>query len=873
MKKQFAKFITLVVSCIFLLSCAGNEKVLTQKILLSQDWKVQSSAKTDQNGEQLSTSAAITEGWYTATVPSTIMGVLSANGLYKDLLLGTNYKNADRTPFDVSWWYRTTFKLSDIGKDKHIELQFDGLTYRANIWLNGKQIASKDDVYGPFSRFSFDITQYANEENTLAVEVFRAQKGEPNIGFVDWNPRPLDENMGIFREVRLVITGNVSMANTWVYTKVDTTSLNEAWINIETQLSNLSDKDVNGELKGKIENIDFSLPVTLKAGEKKKVKITPEDIASLHIKNPRLWWCNHLGSPELYDLNLKFIADNKVSSQEDVTFGIRQIDTYITPDGHKGFILNGKKVLIKSAGWTDDIFLRDTPESNEIQIQYVKDMNLNSIRFENIWGSSQNIYDLCDRYGLLALVGWSCQWEWENYYGAPDDEFGCVRTEHDIDLLARFFNDQIVWLRNHPGIIAWMVGSDKLPRPELEKKYLDILPQIDNRPYIGAAKTMVSKLSGPTGMKMNGPYEYVGPNYWYIDTLYGGAFGFNTETGPGSQIPVYESIRKTIPEDDLWPLNEAWDFHCTTSTTALNSMAVTTAAVTGKFGKANDLKSYLDRAHLLNYESTKSMFEAFRVNKTEGTGIVQWMLNSAWPSMYWQLYDYFMIPTPAYYGVKRGNLPNQLIYDYKDNGIYAVNESSENLNNLKAIVRGYSADSKVLYEKEITFSIKSNEAQKVHTIVTPTGSSFLHMALYNSQNKQIAENFYTLSSIPDSYYWEKTDWVGTPIKSYSNFTALASMPKSELKINVSKHGKDANSSIAIEIENPTSSIAFFTQFLLKDATGEIIYPVYWEDNYISILPGEKRTLKCNFDENTLKSKIATLKLTGWNLDEQSVQIN
>lgn len=872
MKKQFAKFTTFVVSCFLLFSCAGNEEVLSRRILLSQNWKVQSSAKTEQNGEQLSSSAASIEGWYTATVPATVMGVLSANGLYNDLLVGTNYKDADRTPFDVSWWYRTTFKLSDI-KDKHIELQFDGLTYRANIWLNGKQIASKDDVYGPFRRFSFDVTQYAVEDNTLAIEIFRAQKGEPNIGFVDWNPRPLDENMGIFREVRLVITGNVSMANTWVQTKVDTTTLNEAWVNIETLLSNLSDKDIDGHLKGKIENIDFSLPVTLKAGEKKKVKITSEDVAALNIKNPRLWWCNHLGNPELYGLDLKFIADNNISAQENVTFGIRQIDTYITPKGHKGFILNGKKVLIKSAGWTDDIFLRDTPESNEIQVQYVKDMNLNSIRFENIWGNSQNIYDLCDRYGLLALVGWSCQWEWENYYGTPDDEFGCVRTEHDINLLTEFFNDQIIWLRNHPAIIAWMVGSDKLPRPELEKKYLDILPQIDNRPYVGAAKTMVSKLSGPTGMKMNGPYEYVGPNYWYTDTLYGGAFGFNTETGPGSQIPVYESIRKTIPKGDLWPLNDAWDFHCTTSTTALNSMAVTTAVITGKFGKANDLKSYLDRAHLLNYESTKSMFEAFRINKTEGTGIVQWMLNSAWPSMYWQLYDYFMIPVPAYYGVKKGNLPNQLIYNYKDNGIYAVNESADDSKNMKAVIRGYSLDSKVLYEKEVTFSIKSNEAQKVFEIDNSTANSFLHMALFDSQNKQIAENFYTLSSKLDTYYWEKTDWVGTPIKDYSNFTELASMPKSELKINISKQGKDTNSSITVEIENPASSIAFFTQYLLKDAAGEIVYPVYWDDNYISILPGEKKTLKCSFDEKALKSKIVNLKVTGWNINEQIININ
>jgi len=853
-----------------LLACADSEKNLAKEMLLSDNWTVQSSAKIAQNGQVLSNPEVSTEEWYPARVPSTVMGVLTANGLYKDLLIGTNYKEADRSPFDVSWWYRTSFKLSPEDTRRHVKLLFDGLTYRANIWLNGQQVASKDNVYGTYCRFSFDISSLIKEENTLAVEVFRARDGEPNVGFVDWNPRPLDENMGIFREVRIVVTGDVDMYNTWVQSKVNTETLNEAWLSIETELANLSDKEVKGQLVGKIDGISLSVPVTLKAGEKKIVKITPEEVKDLHVKNPRLWWSSGLGNPELYNLDLKFVADNKVSAQESVTFGIRQIETYFTPQGHKGFVLNGKKVLIKSAGWTDDIFLRDTPEKNEIQVRYVKDMNMNSIRFENIWGNSQNIYDLCDRYGLLALVGWSCQWEWEAYMGVPDDDFGCIITDHDIDLVARYFHDQVIWLRNHPSVFAWMVGSDKLPRPALEKKYLEMFSQIDDRPYVGAAKTLVSEFSGSTGMKMNGPYEYVGPNYWYLDTKVGGAFGFNTETGPGSEIPIYESIRKIIPEDDLWPLSKAWDYHCTTSTTALNSMGVTTEAINNKYGKANHLKEYLNRAHLLNYESTKSMFEAFRVNKTEGTGIVQWMLNSAWPSMYWQLYDYYMIPVPAYYGVKRGNNPFQLIYNYGDHGIYAVNETPEDGNDLKAIISGYGLDSKPLYQEEVTFSIGTNAVQKIFDIANSSKNSFLKLVLMNSKNELIAENFYTLSSKEDTYFWEKTNWVGTPLKDYSDFKDLAGIASSELKVTIANAGTDGV--LIIDIENPTANIAFFTQFLLKDNKGEVVYPVYWEDNYISFLPGERKKIQCTFDPKIVKSLASTLQVTGWNLKEQVINL-
>jgi len=849
-------------------SCEDGSKVLiANEVLLAENWLVQSSAKVNQGGEALSTAAANTSDWYPATVPSTIMGVLTSNGLYQDLLFGMNYKEADRTPFDVSWWYKTSFKAPVTGEGKHTKLQLDGLTYRANIWLNGKQIGSKENVYGTFCRFEFDITPYLQEENTLAIEVFRAQAGEPNMGFVDWNPRPLDENMGLFREVRLLVSGDVEMNNTWVQSKVNTETLDEAGLTIHTQVVNLSDKAVKGSIQGKIENITFSVPVSLNAGEKKTVKITPEEVKSLQIKNPRLWWCNNMGTPELYDLSLQFVTGDQISAVEDVTFGIRSIETYMTEQGYKGFKLNGKKVLVKSAGWTDDLFLRDTPQTNEIQVQYVKDMNLNSIRFENIWGTSQNIYDLCDRYGLLALVGWSCQWEWEGYFGLPDGKFGCIHTEHDMNLLVRYLDDQVRWLRNHPAIIAWLGGSDKLLQPELEKRYMELLAQIDDRPYIGSAANDVSEVTGPTGMKMAGPYEYVGPNYWFVDTKYGGNYGFNTETGPGAQIPVYESLLKMIPKDKLWPLNEYWDYHCTTSTTALNNMKVNTEAVDAMYGKSHTLHSYLNSSFLMNSQSTQSMFEAFRVNPEQATGIVQWMLNSAWPSIYWQLYDFDMIPVAAYYGVKRANEPIQLIYNYKDNGIYAVNETGTAANNITAIVRGHNTDSKLLFEEKVSVSLGENSLKNIYTIDNSAKNMFISLALYDDQNKEIATNFYCLSSKQDEYNWNASNWVGTPMTAYGDFKDLSKLPGTEVNVNVLP-ATGQKTGYTIEIENPSSTIAFQAQLFLMDENKDIVYPVFWSDNYISILPGEKKVLECVFDKNNLNSKITGLKLTGWNLAEQ-----
>ncbi len=869
MKRLTLKLVCMLLLCTGFIACEENVKeVAADQILLSQDWQVQSSAVVGQTGDQLSSTATPAGDWYPATVPSTVMGTLTANGLYKDLFFGMNFKEADRTPFDVSWWYRTTFKSPVNGEGKHVQLHFDGLTYRANIWLNGKQIGSKEEVYGVFNHFTFDITDLLQEENILAVELFRAQKGEPNMGFVDWNPRPLDENMGIFREVKLLVTGSVGVKDTWVKSDVNTETLAEAWLTVETNVENFTDQPVKGSLKGQIENIRFSIPVTLEPKEVKTIRITPDDVQGLHINNPRLWWSRGLGSPELYDLELTFVSNGVATDVEKTTFGIRTIETFMTEQGFKGFKLNGKRVLIKSAGWTDDVFLRDTPESNEIQVQYVADMNMNSIRFENIWGNSQNIYELCDRYGLMALVGWSCQWEWENYFGGPADEkFGCIQSAHDMDLLVRYFDTQVRWLRNHPAIIAWLGGSDMLLNPTLEQRYMEILPTLDNRPYIGSAATATSAVTGPTGMKMRGPYDYVGPNYWFIDTQNGGNFGFNTETGTGAMLPAIESIAKMIPADKLWPLNAYWDYHCTTAPD-MNKLKPMIDVTEGMYGKAADLHSFLNHAYLTGSQATQSMFEAFRVNPEQATGIVQWMLNSAWPKVYWQLYDYYNVPTSGYYGVKRGNLPLQLIYNYKDNGIYAVNETLEAATELTAVIRGNAIDGSVLFEEKKPFSIDGESVANLFTIDNSAKNTFLTIAIIDAAGNQLAENFYVLSSQPDVY--GKGNWYMTYIDTYGDFKDLAKLPETEVKVNIAPLA--GQEGIAVTLENTSSTVAFLVQLALTDGDKDIVRPVFWSDNYVTLFPGEKKTLDCAFQGGRLSGKPVALKVGGWNIQDQYVDL-
>lgn len=836
--------------------------------MLKDNWFIQNSDKlAGLQGSFLSSGNMKTSTWYPATVPSTIMGVLTANGLYPDIFSADSMKKVDTLQFEQSWWYRTTFVLPDLQEEQHLMLCFDGISFYANIWLNGTLVAGRDKVFGTFRRFEFDITKLIKDsENTLAVEVFKQKRGDFGHGFVDWNPAPPDDNMGIWREAYIKITGDVALKNAFISTDVNTETLSEATLTIKTDLINRSSRAVNGKLIGKCDGFEFSIPVHLKSEEIRTISLTPDDVDALRISHPRLWWCNNLGEPNLYNMSLQFITNKSVSDAEEIKFGIRKIETYMNEKGHRGFKLNGKEVLIKGAGWTDDIFLRNNDSTNEIQVKYVKHMNLNTIRFEHVWGTSRNVYELCDRNGILAMVGWSCQWEWENYLGKKCDEFGGFRTRKDMDLAIAYLHDQIRYLQNHPSIFVWMLGSDMLPRPALEKRYRQLIDSIDDRSYLAAASKRTSTISGPTGVKMNGPYNYVGPSYWYIDSVNGGAYGFNTETGPGPQIPVMETIERMLPPEDRWPINEMWNYHCNPSQ-SFGNLNIFNSTLNRRYGQASGLKNYLMKADVQSYEAIRGMFEAFRANRPNTTGIVQWMLNSAWPSFYWQLYDYYLLPTAAYYGVKKANEPMQLIYNYGNRRVYAANATLNSYDRLRARIRLVDLQGKVFFSDEARFDMEENSSAEVYRVASVYSTVFLVLTLLDDNNTVITDNIYWLPGNPDVYDWEKTEWYYTPVKTSANFTALNYLQQAIIEVSPQYILNEREHALEAKVSNVSEKMAFFVNLSLKDSSNTTVVPVFWEDNYISLLPGETRTIRCDLSRPLNSGENYQLVVSGWNVKE------
>ncbi|MCK9641604.1 MAG: hypothetical protein M0R39_17005 [Prolixibacteraceae bacterium] len=877
MKLLFQCFTSL--SLLFLLSCHKPELVGEQ--LLSDNWSIISSKKTTLDGVALTNSNDFDQSqWIKTKVPATVMGALVDAGVIKDPFFGKNLESIPKTDFLDPWWFCTTFDLDGFSENHEVaRLLLDGINYRTNIWLNGIQIASKDSVYGAFRQFDINISKQAKAKgNLLAIEIMPPKPRDFYMGFVDWAPTPPDNYMGIFREVHVKRTGLVSMERIFVAPDVDLKTLKNATLAVTADVTNYSGEQKQVEINGNIENITFSSTFPLNPGETKPVKF------DLKVANPRLWWPNGLGKPEMYDLKMELKDGFQVADRQSKRFGIRKIETYLTKDTVRGYKVNGREVLIKSGGWVDDLFLRYMPEKDAAQIRMVKEMNMNSVRFEGIWGNNHHIFDLCDENGILMLVGWSCQWEWPDYLGLEMkvvegdasqtiaegvEQNGVKLSPKEEDLLALYLKDQVTWLRNHPSILTWATGSDAYPKTELEAKYIEVLKKIDaTRPLLISSGKFTSKISGPSGMKMNGPYEYVPPVYWYEDKKTGGAFGFNSETGPGPQIPPLWCIKQMMPKEKLWPpLNDHWDWH--SGRKDFGSMKVYLTAMNKRYGEPKNLEELALKSQLMNYEAIRPMFEAFVVNKPVSTGVVQWMLNSPWPEFYWQLYDYSLMPTGALYGTKKACAPLNLIYNYFDKKIYVSNDGVGAMANFDAVISLYNIHSEKLFEKSVKVSTPENKTELVSELPAIVGDHevyFLDLKLKKPTGEVVADNFYWLATQTDQMAWDKYLWFYTPQKAYADFTKINTMLPVKPEVSKVSTTDGEEGTITLTLKNPTKAISFFTEIVLeKKAAGAPVLPQFLSDNYISLLPGETKTVVIKYHLKDLAGDQPVVKIQGINL--------
>src|SRR5262249_2045456 len=412
-------------------------------------------------------------------------------------------------------------------------LNFQGINYRANIWMNGTLIADSKQIAGAWRTYELNVTDRVRVNNAIAIEVFPPSETDLGITFVDWNPMPPDKNMGLWREAYLATSGPVSIRHPFIDTKVNTEALDAADLTVYAVATNGSNKPVKGSLGVSIEQIHLAQDVELAAGETKEITFTPDQYPQLHVKNPRLWWPAKLGPQNLYQAIFRFETHYVESDRQAIHFGIRQVTSEFTEKGYLLFKINGKKIVIRGGGWTFDMLLNRSDERVEQEMRYALDMNLNTIRLE---GKIENdhFFDLADRMGMLVMAGWCCCDFWEKWPKWSDQ---------DKDIAAESLRSQLLRIRSHPSTVMWLNGSDNPPVAEVEQRYLAVEKEIHwPTPVVSSATAKPAEFSGASGVKMTGPYEYVPPSYWLADTKAGGAHGFNTETSPGAAIPPPQSI-------------------------------------------------------------------------------------------------------------------------------------------------------------------------------------------------------------------------------------------------------------------------------------------------------------------------------------------
>ncbi len=899
MIKQFncsSAILFFVFSIFFISGCTKSDVVITSRVeVLSDNWKMQPEDKLKGADEKaISQNGFDTRSWYQAIVPGTVLGSLATNKVIEDPTFGINMRNVDTLQFQQPWWYRTTIKLSGADLKKKVSLRFNGINYRADLWINGKKVAGKDLFAGTYRMFTYNINPYIQAgENTIALKLSQYAYGEYSLGFCDWNPIPSDRSMGIFREVFLEINAGIKIRSPFVYSKVDTISKSAANLFIQAELVNSLDKPVEGTLRVDYEVGVVEKKVTVNAGDTLSYRFTSDEFPQLSVKNVELWWPNGMGKAKMYNLKTEFIADNQVIDRVDKKYGIREMRSYLNKEKNRTFEINGKFILVKGGGWADDIFLRDTRKSVEAQMRYIRHMNLNSIRCEGFWGKDENLYDLCDEYGILVMIGYNCIWEWEEYLKKPcHEKYGGAVNDEDIALLSASWKDQMLWLRNHPSIYLWMLGSDKLPCPKLELKYVELFKKYDpSRPYstsAGGAGTednnvvatvpLVSEISGPTGMKMMGPYAWTPPYYWFTDTKLGGAWGFNTETCPGAAIPPLASLRKMLPEASLWPIDKKyWEYH--TGRNEFTTLDRDISAINSRYGKSSSAEEFSFKAQVNNYEIMRPQFEAFIAHKPKSTGLVQWQLNSAWPKMIWQLYDTYLQPNGSFYGVKKGCTPLHAIYRYGFNDIYLANEDLAEAKDLTVKIRIFDLNSREIFSDQWKGNIKSNISQFIYKLpevknLTPVW--FLDLRIYDKSNQEVDNSIYWLSKkkdILDYEAYKKLSWpFYTATKQFADFTALDQLPKVNLNYDYQFNQDEKFGKITLKVKNPSTSIAFFIFLdVVNPSTQQPILPIYWNDNYVTLLPGEERTYDASYFLSDSDGNRPVLEVKAWNVGKETIK--
>jgi exo-1,4-beta-D-glucosaminidase len=866
----------LSLSLCLLASAASVVAEASGKMELAENWALASATDVQADGAAVSQLAYQGRGWRPIRrMPATVLEILQEDGVYPNLYVGKNMvENVPQDLYKQDWWYRTVF-TSPAGYSNYT-LEFPG--------INGQKVADNKQIVGMYVAHEVNVTKWIKpgSSNALAVKVTPEQLIQDVDGveladsWFDWinykylgyhgefkRPHQFgvsfvpDRNAGIWKPVYLRTTGDVAVENPMVNTEL---SLPQAiaHLTVYANLRNSAEIAVKGALKGTISRpgkpaIEFSQNISLSAGETREIAFTPEKYPALVVTKPDLWWPYTMGKPALYNLHLEFVQDKIVSDGANIRFGIRTITQHRDqdeqfPDKGKGgnFYLevNGRNFRVRGADYTPDLLYRYDPEREAEILRYVKDLGMNMLRWESKI-SSEHIVELADEEGIPLMFGWMCCNQWEKW-----DQW----SEEDHRVASESLHSQILMLRPHASVFIWANGSDGRAPDPVRSQYHEILSELHwQNAMVDTVSSFAKDAKGETlwdGIHMEGPYSWRPPTYWFSGK-YVPTRGACAEQGDNEQIPPLESMKKFIPADKLWPINETWFLHAGAGTAGSSTLANIQKVVNRRYGPSNNVEEFARKAQLAHYEDTRAQFEDFAAGAWANHKMtLYWMLNSQWPSFYGHIIDYYLKPGGAYYGAKKGLRPLSVVFDAYATGdhsqgrVIVFNQTPDDVQGLHVRVRVYDLNGKIVDDRSASgIQVPFNGANQIVALPRYPESSpvfFVRCQLLDGAGKLLVDNTYWQSQIDDDLGDRRNDdSMDLKQESWANMTPLNAMPRVPLEVSAKLTATDSDKHIAIKLHNSSEHIAFFERATISATRdGDEILPIEYDDNYITVFPGE-----------------------------------
>ena len=841
---------------------------------LSGGWALRSAGTVTDTGGTISQVGYPTAGWSPVSLPSTVLAGLVANNVYENIYFGTNLQSVpDLT--GQKWWFRGEFTASAASPGQVYWLRFAGISYRAQIWLNGTQLDA--NAVGTMVTHEYNVSGAIRPgtSNALAILVTPPAHGCKDLSFctVDWNPEAPDMNAGLWGRTRVETTGAVALRDPYVRTVLPLPATTSADLTAYVDAVNATNAPVSATVTGTVTKagyptISVSQVVTLGANERREIVFDPVAYPQLRVANPALWWPYQFGSPELYHFDVSATVAGAVSDTKAIDFGVRQFTDYRTTvngTSYVGYRVNGRNILFRGGGYVWDMLQRWDTRTNAAHVRYVKEMGLNTIRLEGTLGNEE-LYDLADRAGVMLMPGFVCCSAWENDRWSAEQEQVAVAS----------LDSQMRALRAHASPFVFAYGSDQPVSAAHLAAYKNTATRLHwQNPTLDSVATWANP---DAGMKMDGPYMWEPPVLWWDPAQAGSAVGTTAEEGTEAPPPL-ESLRKFIGPADLWPIGSVWNYHAGKPHSVFDNITQYSNGITNRYGAAADAADYARKAELQNYETSRAFFEAWSAREySQSFGTIFWMLNNAWPSVHWNLYDYYLKPGGGYFGSRKANEPLHVSYDYRTGGVFAVNSTLTAHAGMTAVATVYNLpDLSVRYATQAGLDLPADASVPALTVPALTGLSptyLIRLQLKDSGGAVVSNNLYWYSTSPD-VLGNRSTWYKTAVKSYANLTGLNSLPTDTgvtTAVSRSVAGGTETARITLTNTSPTALAFFLRPEVTAGNGGDEVVPVSYTDNYVSLWPGESTTITATYQTGDLGGQPPYLRVRGYNVPTTSVPV-